>query len=347
MAGDQVVLERLQLGPLARADFGRVGTAPVEGAAGRRIERRGQLALERDARPAPRRIHHRRAGQKRLGVGMARPGEDRLDRPLLHRPAQVHDHDLVGDVAHHAQVVGDEEIGEVELLLQVHEQVEHLGLDRDVERRDRLVGDQDARAQHERAGDGDALALAAGEHVRVAGVVLGPQAHLGHHLLGTFAALGGRQARVDDQGLLQDRAHFLARIERAVGVLEHDLDRLAEFSQGLALGPGHVGPIETEPARGRRLDQRHQARQGRLAAARLADHRQRPAARQGEAGAGQRLDRGVAGEHAAPDLVVARQIDRLQHRCARERIARLKARGHAASPAPPAASRGAPPSSGW
>ncbi len=93
-----------------------------------------------------RRIHHRRAGQQRLGVGVARPGEDRRGRALLDRPAQVHDHDLVGDKAHDVQIVGDEQVGEIERLLQIRQQVEHLGLDRDVERGDRLVGDQDARA---------------------------------------------------------------------------------------------------------------------------------------------------------------------------------------------------------
>ena len=70
----------------------------------------------------------------------------------------------------------DEHVGEVELVLQVLEQVDDLGLDRHVERRDRLVGDDQLRAQRERPGDADALALAAGELVRVAVVVLGVEA---------------------------------------------------------------------------------------------------------------------------------------------------------------------------
>ena len=59
-------------------------------------------------------------------------------------------------------------IGEVEAALHVVEEVEHLRLHRDVEGRDGLVGDQHLRLHGERAGDGDALALAAGELVRVA-----------------------------------------------------------------------------------------------------------------------------------------------------------------------------------
>ena len=79
-------------------------------------------------------------------------------------------------MAHHPEVVRDEEVGEVELVLEVLEQVDDLGLDRDVERGDRLVGDDQLRPQRERPGDADPLPLAARELVRVAVVVLGLQA---------------------------------------------------------------------------------------------------------------------------------------------------------------------------
>ena len=90
--------------------------------------------------------------------------------------AEVHDHHPVGDVAHDVQVVRDEDVGEAEVALQVLEQVQDLRLHRDVERRDRLVADDQLRVDGERARDADALALAAGELVREAVVVLGVQA---------------------------------------------------------------------------------------------------------------------------------------------------------------------------
>ena len=46
--------------------------------------------------------------------------------------------------------------------------MQHLRLDGHVEQRDRLVADQAGRVEHERGGDRDALALAAGQLVRVA-----------------------------------------------------------------------------------------------------------------------------------------------------------------------------------
>ncbi len=59
-------------------------------------------------------------------------------------PRYITEH-VVGDVAHDLQVVRDEQIGDAQLLLQVHQQVQHLRLDRHVERRHRLVGDDQLR----------------------------------------------------------------------------------------------------------------------------------------------------------------------------------------------------------
>ena len=59
--------------------------------------------------------------------------------------------------------MGDEQVGEAQLLLQVLQQVHHLGLDGDIECGHGLVEDQQLRCQGQRAGDADALLLAAGE----------------------------------------------------------------------------------------------------------------------------------------------------------------------------------------
>ena len=71
----------------------------------------------------------------------------------------------VRDVPDDVQVVGDEDVDQPELLLEVLEQVEDLRLDGDVQRRDRLVADDQLQADGERARDPDALALAARELV--------------------------------------------------------------------------------------------------------------------------------------------------------------------------------------
>ena len=74
--------------------------------------------------------------------------------------------------------MADEEKCQAEPRPQIGEQRQHLRLHRHVERRDRLVGDQKLRRRCERAGQPDALALAAGELVRIAPRVLGREANL-------------------------------------------------------------------------------------------------------------------------------------------------------------------------
>ena len=64
--------------------------------------------------------------------------------------AEVHDRDALAEVLHNGQVVGDEEICEVELGSQVRKQVQDLGLDRDVERRDGFVADDEVGGESER-----------------------------------------------------------------------------------------------------------------------------------------------------------------------------------------------------
>ena len=79
---------------------------------------------------------------------------------------EVHDRDAIADVLDDAHVVGDEDVGEPQLGLERLEQVEHLRLDRDIERRHRLVAHDQLRLEDQRPGDADPLALAAGELVR-------------------------------------------------------------------------------------------------------------------------------------------------------------------------------------
>ena len=137
--------------------------------------------------------------------------------------AEVHHGDPVADVADHREVVRDEDVGEAELALQIGEQVDDLRLDRDVERRDRLVADDQLGAQREGAGDADPLSLAARELRREAVVVLGVQADELHQLLHLAPPLLAVRDAVDGERVADDRADAAARVQRAVGVLEDHL----------------------------------------------------------------------------------------------------------------------------
>ena len=129
-----------------------------------------------------------------------------LARADLDGLAEVHDHHPIGDVADDVEVVGDEDVREPEVLLEVLQQVQDLRLHRDVERRHRLVADDQLRVDRERPRDADPLALAAGELVREAVVVLGVQADDLEQLLHAALALGVGADAVHLERLADDRS---------------------------------------------------------------------------------------------------------------------------------------------
>ncbi len=148
-------------GRLARV--GHLRAARMEHATGRRIERAWQFALDDRARARflDHRIGHRGGGEQGLRVGVLRVGEQLIRRRIFNDAAEIHDGDLGRDVPHDGEIMGDEQIGQPELVLQVLEQVDDLALDRHVERGDGLVADDQLRIDAERARDADALALPA------------------------------------------------------------------------------------------------------------------------------------------------------------------------------------------
>ena len=129
--------------------------------------------------------------QQRLRVRMRGRRVELLGRPDLDELAEVHHGDVVGDVAHHGEVVGDEQVGQVELVLEVLQQVDDARLDRHVEGRHRLVEHDERRVEGQGAGDADALALAAGELVRVAAGVLGRETDEVEQLLDPLVVVAG------------------------------------------------------------------------------------------------------------------------------------------------------------
>src|SRR5436190_1465816 len=266
------------------ADLRHVAATRVEAAARRRVDRARDVALEDDplALVAQVRIRDRHGGEQRLGVRHDRPVVELLCRRELDEFAEVHHRDPVADVAHDAEVVRDEDVREVELSLQVVEEVQHLRLDRDVERRDRLVGDDQLRTQRERACDADPLSLPAGELVREAVVVLRREADGLEQLLDLLTALASVADAVDLQRRGDDRTDALARIEARVRILEDDLHLLAERSQVAPAELADRATAELDVAGGR-FEQAHDrpAERG-LAASGLADEPERLALVDGE-----------------------------------------------------------------
>ena len=204
--------------------------------------------------------------------------QDRLDRPELDGAPAVDDEHLVGDLPDDRQVVRDEDVRQMKLAPQVGEQVEDLCLDRDVERRDGLVEDEDLGLGGQGAGDRGPLALAAGQLPREGARFLLAEPDRVEELEGARRALRLASREVDALHLVERPADALVRVERRVRILEDDLDDAAALEPLRPARPaGQLPALEHHAPRRRLLQADEHPRDGRLAGARLADDAQRTA----------------------------------------------------------------------
>ncbi len=101
-------------------------------------------------------------------VGMELLGQRARGVAGLHHLAMAQDGDAIGHLGHDREIVRDQQQAHAVFCDKVAQEVEDLRLQHHVERRRRLVGDQQLRLQRAGDGDDDALALAAGQFVRIA-----------------------------------------------------------------------------------------------------------------------------------------------------------------------------------
>jgi len=88
-------------------------------------------------------IGNRDGGEQRLGIRV--PGAD-VYIPVgghLDYFTQIHDGNSVTDILHHCQIMGDDDIGQVELILQVDQKIDNLGLDGNIQGGDGFIADND------------------------------------------------------------------------------------------------------------------------------------------------------------------------------------------------------------
>jgi len=160
-------------GDIGFAFFDGHMTARVEGAAGGGMDGAGYFAPEFDAPAGAAWFGSGDGGKQGHGVRMFGVAVDFIGPGVFDDAAEVHDGDIVANVFDDGEIMGDEEIGQAELSLEVRQEINDLGLNRDVQGADRLIADDKPGIQGEGTGDADALALAAGEFVRVAAGVAG------------------------------------------------------------------------------------------------------------------------------------------------------------------------------
>ncbi|MNB95412.1 hypothetical protein D3C75_425850 [compost metagenome] len=156
------------------------------------------------------------AGDEGGGGGVV----DSIRRGYLLDLALIEDADAVAHGERLLLIVGDEDEGDAELALQGFQLELHLLAQLEVQRPQGFVQQQDARLVDEGPGDGDALALAAGELARFAAADAG-QAHQLQHLLHLAVAL--RLGHTPDHQAVADVVPHIHVGEEGV-VLEHGVE---------------------------------------------------------------------------------------------------------------------------
>ena len=281
------VESRHEIGDFEHRALGRPQrSTPSPGTASRSPVTGSTIAKRCGSRPPLHRAQPRDRGKQRARVGLARRREELRGRRLLDRVAVEHHDDAIGDLGDHAHVVRDERDRHPLLVLQHLDQLEDLGLDRDVERGGRLVGDQQLRLARERHRDHHALAHAAGEPVRI--LVQSRRRGRNAHALENAQRLGlglrAIEAAMVDERLGDLEAEREHRIQARHRLLEDHRDQVAAHLAHLLFGKlQQIAAFEQDlagrAAVGGRQQPHDRERGDALARARFADDRHRLARR--------------------------------------------------------------------
>ena len=161
----------------------------------------------------------------------------------------------------------DEDEREMHLAGELREEIDDLRLDGNVESADRFVRDNELRLDRERAGDGDALALAAGEFVGILFDEPRCEPDLLHQFAHAPRQLAGGNLLVRLNRLGQRVVNGHARIQRGVGILEDHLEVRPRLTQFRALQLLQMLSRQHHRALGRRDELHDGATERGLAAA--------------------------------------------------------------------------------
>ena len=143
------------------ADLVCAWAASPESTSTRRINGRWQLSLDlvASSRSSFSDIRDWDGIEESLGVGMCGIRQDDACWTHLNELAEVHHADRRRHVAHDREVMAHEDHRQTTAHLEVLHEIEQLCLDRDIESRDRLIGDDQLRLEREGSGKADPLTL--------------------------------------------------------------------------------------------------------------------------------------------------------------------------------------------
>ena len=169
---------------------------------------------------------------------MGRLEEDLFGGTGLHDLTGIHDVDAVGHVGDDAQVMGDEDNGQVALLLDLVDQFQDLGLNGNVQSGGGLVADQDLGVAGQSDGDNDTLTHTAGE---LEGILIETLFHVGdtygaHQIQGAVFGFLLADLVVQMEHLSDLLTDLHDGVQSGQGVLEDQTDTVTADGVELILG---------------------------------------------------------------------------------------------------------------
>ena len=162
-------------------------------------------------------------GQQRYRVGVTGIREQLIGGALFDNMPQVHHCYAVRDLTHNREIMRDEQVRQASVLLEVREEVQHLGLHGNVERGYRLVAHNKSRLDRERSGDADTLTLSAGELMGIPAGVFGVETNFAQQRAYPVGDVFSRGEVVNLDALRDGGAHCHSRVERTIRILKYDL----------------------------------------------------------------------------------------------------------------------------
>ena len=169
----------------------------------------------------------------------------------------IHHGNAVRDVVDDAEVVRNKNHGEAEVLLKLFDEIENLRLDRDIQRGDWFIRDDELGFRRQRPGDGNALTLATRKLVRIFPhhpCIQADGGHQGFHAVKEGIALQLGMALADGFGEGRKNGH--PWVERGVRVLENHLEIQSPLTDFRCRESRQVFPIQNDGA-GARWDELH------------------------------------------------------------------------------------------
>lgn len=168
MAGVQLDQRRLSVFALRNRNW----AASVETATFRGIDWCRRVAFETNPRAFGARGWNWNRSKQRLSIWVQRARENFVGRGFFHDLAKIHHRHSIRDILDDGQVVRDEQIREIEPLLKLAKQIQHLRLNRHIQSRYGFIAHDKPWVETERTCYPDALPLTSGELMGVAAGVL-------------------------------------------------------------------------------------------------------------------------------------------------------------------------------